>query len=51
MNRAESKDVPAREALQKALRGLTPAMGMKLIRRLKQCQSTKGRPVSGRARP
>lgn len=42
MTRPDSNVGPARDALEKALRRLTPADGMKLIRRLKQAQARPG---------
>lgn len=41
---------PARDALDKALRRLTPADGMKLIRRLKRAQARPGCAKRRRAR-
>ena len=50
MRRADSHVGPARDALDKVLRGLTLADGMKLIRRLKQAQARPARAKRRRAR-
>lgn len=50
MTRPDSNVGTARDALDKVLRGLTPADGMKLIRRLKQAQARPARAKQRRAR-